>query len=177
MVFRHLTVARETTFAAVADDIIRSTGSSATEDRAVRRRVYDILNVLHACRMVDKTKTHIRITSSAALANGDHLAEKRKRLAERFALLVRYHALIERNRRIARPPRAIQLPALFVSFRNLENGSTARSLDSRSLTVISEAPPRFYSPMDILSKFSIDREQEERTARSIGIDPSIVVHD
>jgi hypothetical protein len=162
LVLQHLTATRQTTFAAVADAIVRSAESPARDDRGLRRRVYDILNVLLACRMIDKTKTHICITAARPCeAEPRSLAEKRERLRERSALLAWYRALIERNRRMARPPRAIQLPALFVSFRDLANGSTEQSLDRRSLTLTSASKPCFYSPMDVLGALAVRREEEK----------------
>jgi hypothetical protein len=184
LVFAHLKRTRQTTLIATADSVMATIGSEGSDTRAIQRRVYDILNVLSACHLIEKTRTELRLIPSDSKltlkesqerdAKLQVLRDKKKLLALRLTLLVRFRALIRRNQSSERPLKAIQITAIFVGFRSLQNGSTDRSLDSRSLIISSQSQPQFYSPMDILSKLPLTKEEEVQIVKSLGFDPSLL---
>jgi hypothetical protein len=179
-VLEHLTIARATTFVATASFVTQAFGPNASDDRSVRKRVYDILNVLLACRFIEKSGTEVKLVSSGFVTAFEHgrereakiqmLNNKRKTLASKLNLLVHYHALIRRNQNIRRPANAIEVTAIFLGFSDVTNSSTDRSLDSKSLTILAQCRPRFYSPMDVLAKLGLTKEDEGRIAESLGFD-------
>jgi hypothetical protein len=185
-VFGYVSSAGETTFQATADSIIAGGKFRFSDERAVRRRVYDILNVLIAANFIEKSNGRIRIADTvipAAPSSQAHEAqikavrEKQKQLASKLNLFVRYQAWLRRNRDIERPMRAVQLPAIFIGYTDLSGGTANGTLDSKSVEIVSSSKPHFYSPMDILNMILITKKEEAEAAHSLGFDLDLLSSD
>jgi hypothetical protein len=167
---------RETSsFSAVADRVLESLGtadvSTPDEQRTVGRRVYDVLNVLCAIGLAHKEGKTIQfrpegsvvfsvVSSQNEQKSRARIDLKQKMLVEKAMLLIGHRLLIQRNRGRSRPARSIQLPSIFVGFRDVGNGEVRRSLDGGQLEIVAESPPRFFSPMNVFHAvgFSVDEQ-------------------
>jgi hypothetical protein len=96
--------------------------------------------------------------SEAARPVKSRLAIKEASLVERAQLLICNKLLIDRNRRRMRPPSAVQLPAIFVAFKDVGNGEIKRALDGGKLEIVANSAPLFFSPMNVfqLLRFGIE---------------------
>jgi hypothetical protein len=175
-VLQHLQLARATTFPAAADFILQEIQADKGDERTIRRRVYDILNVFLACDFIEKSKAAIQLKSprlqTVAHVPGQEAVEaKRRELGRKLHMLVLYRCIISRNRHIHRPPGSVHLSSIFVAFPRSERGTACRSLDGKSLEVSSDAAPMYFSPMDVMDKLSFSLEERNQAIRAIGIDP------
>jgi hypothetical protein len=176
-VLQHLQLSRATTFPAAADYVFREIHADQSDERTIRRRVYDILNVFLACDFIEKSKSSIQLKNSR-LPNvtpdprQESIDAKKRELAGKLRMLVIYQCIINRNRHVHRPPGSIHLNAIFVGFPPSESGTASRSLDGRSLEVASDAVPIYFSPMDVMDKLSFSLEERNQAIRGIGIDPA-----
>jgi hypothetical protein len=181
-VLDHLKMTQVTTFIQAGDYVIALLESPPVHETTIRRRVYDILNVFLACNLITKSNGKIKWKARTvpSTISRDHeihvqtLNKKRQEFAKSLRVLVRYRSLIDQNRLIRRPPRAIQLTAIFVGYRNVANGSSDCSLDGKKLTITSSSPPIFYSPMDVLSTRPLPPDEQLRIVRSLGFDPALL---
>jgi hypothetical protein len=175
MVLCVLEKAKTTTFSKVADQVVAALGQhevgSASEQQTLRRRVYDVLNVFCAAGLVTKDSKAITLRpisappsmpSEATQPVRSRLAIKEATLIERAQLLIYNKLLIDRNRRRMRPPFAVQLPAIFVAFKDVGNGEIKRALDGGKLEIVANSAPLFFSPMNVfqLLQFGIQGQLE-----------------
>lgn len=156
-----------TTFQEVADMIVSKDDSS--NEKTTRRRVYDVLNVFAAAGLISKEARSIKYQPLAHISELDNLSpqdkdlakdceDKRTMLMQRIKLLLSYKALIARNKQVARPVNAVQMPVIIVGFNNNILGESNSSLDGRSVEMNASENPIFYSPMDVFAKlqFPVD---------------------
>jgi hypothetical protein len=176
-VLQHLQLSQATTFPAAADYVLQEIQADESDKRTIRRRVYDILNVFLACNFIEKSRSSIQLKNSR-LPNvtpdprQETVDEKKGDLARKLRMLVLYRCIINRNRHVHRPPGSVHLNAIFVGFPPSESGTASRSLDGKSLEVASDAAPMYFSPMDVMDKFSFSLEERNHAIRGIGIDPA-----
>jgi hypothetical protein len=180
MVLSIIEKAATTTFSGVADQIVAAIGpaeaGSASEQRTLRRRVYDVLNVFCAVGLVTKDSKGIafqqtgvprlRASSDAAQQAKARLAVKEGVLVEKANMLLSHRLLIERNQTRRRPPTAVQLPSIFVAFSNAGRGEIKRALDGGKLEIVAESPPMFFSPMNIFHTMRFGVESQIACVRA-----------
>jgi hypothetical protein len=176
-VLQHLQLSRTTTFVAAADHVVQEIEAEKGDERTIRRRVYDILNVFLACDFIEKSKSSIqlknpRLPNIAPDPGRETVDAKKRELARKLHMLVLYRCIINRNRQVHRPPGSIHLSVIFVAFPRSESGTACRSLDGKSLEVASDAAPMYFSPMDLMDKLSFSLEERNQAIRGVGIDPA-----
>jgi hypothetical protein len=172
-----LQTSESTSFSDVADRVIRRLDEeeigAVGEQRTLRRRVYDVLNVFCATGLVVKDSKTIRYlpmvsggrSSEIAQQIRERLVFKEKILLEKTKLFLGHQLLIQRNRDRERLGTATQLPAIFVAFGDLGDGHVQRALDGKRLEIIAHSAPRFFSPMDLFDKFRFPMEEQVKLLR------------
>jgi hypothetical protein len=175
MAFNILSILEEsnsTSFAEVADRIIATIGAeevgTQSEQRTLRRRVYDVLNVFCATGLIVKDNKFIQyrpILGTGKQSDVGHQIQarvllKEATLAEKTKVFLGYKLLIARRREQARPPNAIQLPSIFVAFVDIGNGHVQRAFDGSRLEIIAHSPPRFFSPMGLFEKMGFPPDEQ-----------------
>ena len=163
-----------TTFSEVADDIINSLGvevADANNERTLRRRVYDVLNVFVAAGFIAKDNKKIMYTHPPELETCviptpdmfDKVQAKKTALADKVKMFILWRLLIERNKGREKPSGAVPIDkTLFVGFRNYDQGKYRRLFDGRQLEIKAESPPLFFSPMNVVEALAFPREEQCR---------------
>jgi hypothetical protein len=139
-----------------------------TSERTVRRRVYDVLNVFVAAGFIQKEGKRIlcgRDTDSRVPSRSESIREtvesRQTALADKVRLLVGWRLVIERNRRLPRPLKAVPLlHTLFVGFAHCRGGGYDQGLDGRSIAIHAESQPLFFSPTEVIGKMGFTRQQQ-----------------
>ncbi|KAH0785554.1 transcription factor Dp [Histomonas meleagridis] len=170
----------QTTFDEVADKIFETIGEktmdTTNDQRTLKRRVYDVLNVLCAAGFVNKDKktityqkfnTDLKLGTPEQSQIAERIAQKERELVVKTKLLIYYKLLIERNRKTQRPATAVQLSSIFVGFRDVGNGQIQRSLNGHELVIISRSPPLFFSPLDVFEGISFPHRLKVECLRRI----------
>ena len=160
------------TFAEVADNIVASMGPSAVDgnnERTLRRRVYDVLNVLVAAGFVAKVNKKLMFTKpwkipESATQFGLKVERKKVALQDKLKIFALWKLLIQRNKEgITKPTATIPIDkTIFVGFRTNDNGDYGRVLDGRQLEIRAESPPLFFSPMDVVQKLGFSLADQKR---------------
>lgn len=184
LVYSILEQKKKTTFSEVADSIVNLVTDHNTDvsndQRTMRRRVYDVLNVLCAAHFISKEQKIITYNPDANISNSNNenmpsnlreaeerLEQKEKKLIQRVTLLIFFKLLFNRNKNMIRPPNTIQLPSLFVGFSDLGNGQIHRSLDGKRLEIIAQSTPQFFSHIDLYQTLRFPIEQQINCLRQI----------
>lgn len=164
-----------TTFQEVADDIVNDIGpdvADANNERTLRRRVYDVLNVFVAAGFITKDNKKITYTpprtssgqpmETAALE--EKIQAKQTALVDKIRMLLMWKLLIERNKHIIRPSVTVPIDnTLFVGFKQLTGAIQRRPLtDQRQLEIGADSTPLFYSPMNVMESIGFRRDDEAR---------------
>ena len=116
-----------TTFQEVTDCVLANQLNQKDSDkgRTSRRRIYDVINVCEAAGLVKKENKALIYQPliechTEETQNENKLLEKCQELTNsitsKLRIFLLYKSLIERNQRLRRPPKAVQLPAIFVEF-------------------------------------------------------------
>ena len=158
---------KTTTFQEVTDKIIEISRQYETgSEKTTRRRVYDVINVFISAKLVERQNKQLTYVNKANLDNSDlykqeqEISERiealKQKIIEKANIYLKYMALIDRNKKAGvRPQNSIALPAIFVSFDNLQ-GDSCLSLDGKDLTITSEQAATYYSPTDLVTKLNLD---------------------
>ena len=174
-------------FPEVADEFIASQGldglSKEKQEKSVKRRIYDVLNVLLACNLVmkDEQKKVSIYTPNANQTTPDlvpkeevkklhknRVQEKTKILIGKTRLLIYYQLLIARNQSMLRPAGNVQMPVIVVGYPS-QDGTIRRSFDGHELTISSSISPLFFSPENIFKKLKFDQKIQITYLRSMNI--------
>ncbi|OHS97598.1 hypothetical protein TRFO_36136 [Tritrichomonas foetus] len=149
----------KTTFAEVADLICQETQTNYSDLKTLRRRVYDVLNVLCAANFVSKEGKVISFNSpqqAKSIAYSDEYRNKKagismrlNELQEQVKTLLFYKLLVERNRNRPQNPKAVHLPSIIMTFDKVDDGSIQQSIDSKKLTIVTKTSPNFFSPLHL----------------------------
>ena len=177
-IFSIMKTQQKTTFAEVADIILNENKDQVIEERTLRRRVYDILNVLCAANMITKDDKKIYFHSPDMLGKSmaytdtykqaqDRVTMKQNDLMEKVRQLLFFKLLINRNKNFQRCEKAIQLPTILIGFSNVSNGDISKSLDGKNLVVASTSPPQFFSPLNVFDAIGFSPEEKAAVIRSI----------
>lgn len=177
-IFSIMKAQQKTTFSEVADIILNENRDQVIEERTLRRRVYDILNVLCAANMITKDEKKIYFHSPEMLGKSmaytdtykqaqDRVTMKQSDLMEKVRQLLFYKLLINRNKKTQRREQTVQLPTILIGFSNVSNGDISKSLDGKSLEVTSASPPQFFSPLNVYDAIGFSLEEKAAVIRSI----------
>ncbi|KAH0785561.1 transcription factor Dp-1 [Histomonas meleagridis] len=137
----------------------------------IRRRIYDVINVLSAARLIDKVgkqiiwngnnpyiPTPIPIAPNMPPGEKD-LEEKEKTLSEKIRLLTYYKLLIQRNFNRTPPPNAIHFPTIIIGIRDSNQAALTHTFNHSELEIRSKMPLIFLSPSDILKKLRFPKDK------------------
>lgn len=171
---------KTTSFSQVADLIVESIGQasefdSENDQRTLRRRVYDVLNVFLAAGFVVKEgKTLKYVPGALERRTPDAIEDVRKRLhlklgvlCDNLKLLIYMKLLIERNSRRSRALGAVQLPCMFVGFSDVGNGEITKTLSGRQLQIVVPSVPLFFSPMNVYDCIGFSTAEQIRILRQL----------
>lgn len=163
-----------TSFDEVAEEILAKMGtdtelSTPNEQRTLRRRVYDVLNVLCAAGIVAKDNRTITFqTANAQIKGASQMVQtlqarveaKRNSLLEKTKLLIYHKLLMNRNSKSDVPQHLAKLPLILLGFGDVDNGSSERELDGSSLVIVTRSPPLLFSPMNVLECIGFTPEEQ-----------------
>jgi hypothetical protein len=146
------------------------TNPNLSGQETIRRRVYDVINVLSAACVIDKVgkqiiwrggvRSSVTSGSTSATAEEDEsrILSKESVLRDKVTLLTHYKALIRRN--FVRTPSsdALQLPVILIGIRDTNRTTFTQSLNRCELEIRSGAELSFLGPSDILAKIGLPRD-------------------
>jgi hypothetical protein len=154
----------------IIDKLTRTTPNLSGQE-TIRRRIYDVINVLSAAGVVDKVGKQIvwhggrrapnARPNAAPRATGDddaRIAAKERMLRDKVSLLTLYKALIKRN--FAHEPAAdvLGLPVILLGIKDADKTTFTQSLNRCELEVRSTGGLVFMAPSEILQKINLERK-------------------
>ena len=157
------------TFNEIADLVISSQNlfNDNLIQTTIRRKIYDILNILLATGIIQKENKQIffkplqpfQIPESEIplLQKCEYLQNI---LITKIKTLILYRALIERNQNLPKSNNIIQLPAIFLGLNDISSNIN-RNLDGKKLEIIGKNSPMFFSPNDILEKINLPLQKQK----------------
>jgi hypothetical protein len=165
-----------TTLPAVTDQIWREVsefGGDTNTEKTIRRRVYDVLNVLLASGIVVREGTSLRYQRSEVPTEeieredeiSDELIKKEQLLNEKVQMLIAYETLIRRNSNRGRFGSIVKLPTIVVGFGNKTPKHSNSSQDGKVLEILISEKPVLYSPMDVLNRMGLSDESRKEAFR------------
>lgn len=161
--------------------IVVENNNSISQD-TVKRRIYDVINVLSAAGIIEKSgkkliwhglnvmnpkreqadrPAEMEPKPSEKTPEQESLETKEKYLYSKIKRLVLYKTLIQRNTTVPRPENAISLPSIIIGFASDETVKTEKK-EKYSLDVTASQPKLYLSPAEILDKLPIEREKVEK---------------
>jgi hypothetical protein len=141
----------------------------------IRRRIYDVINVLSAAGLIDKVGKQIvwrgsRQTILAAARPQPALGDAKSRasgkemlLQNKVALLTLYKTLLKRNFERDPPPDAIALPVIFIAVKDHTKTTFKQSLTRGDLEIRSTRNLKFMAPGEVMMRLALSKA----TARTI----------
>jgi hypothetical protein len=146
------------------------TNPNLSGQETIRRRIYDVINVLSAACVIDKvgkqiiwrggSRASVQSASTSGSAEEDErrILSKENILRDKVTLLTRYKALIRRN--FVRTPSsdALQLPVILIGIHDTNRTTFTQSLNRCELQIRSGADLSFLGPSDILAKIGLPKD-------------------
>jgi hypothetical protein len=150
---------------------LMGTNPALSGQETVRRRIYDVINVLSAAGVIDKVGKQIIWRGSQRpfipLPTGSiadvRISSKEALLRDKVALLALHKALLKRNFVRQPGPDAVSLPVILIGIKDPSKTTFTQSLNRTDLEIKSTRDLVFLSPSDILFRAAVSRE----SARSI----------
>jgi hypothetical protein len=163
-----------TSFQEVADAVVSGIGDPIDTDneRTVRRRVYDVLNVFMAAGFIERDSQTRAIAVTLNHNQGESAVDmhqkvvksKRVQLADKVRMFIGWRLLMQRNMKRTPPDRPIPLlHTLFIGFARYGGaGSSSQAVDRRTVALHAESSPIFFSPMELVTKlgFTVDQQAQ-----------------
>lgn len=148
----------------------------------IRRRIYDVINVLSAAKLIDKVGKQIiwngnypyMVNIRQSQNNSNNMLErevqdqtndenkikmKEKTLSEKIRLLTYYKILIKRNFHKTPSPNAIFLPAIIIGVKDSNQTELKQPFNHSELEIRSKMPLIFLSPSDILQRIQFTQTE------------------
>jgi hypothetical protein len=145
------------------DKLLRSNPNLTGQD-TIRRRIYDVINVLSAAGVIDKVGKQIiwhggrqPVVTPAApkVADESGIAAKEQVLRDKVSLLTLYKALIKRNFTREPGPDALPLPVILIGIRDKNQATFTQAINRCDLEIRSKKDLLFMAPSDILRNIRI----------------------
>jgi hypothetical protein len=141
-------------------------GSDPVSGHAViRRRVYDVINVLTAAGIAAKDGKWLTwlgvvegATEPVVVDEAQLLDTRQRQLEEKMAQLLLYKMLLQRNWGVERPPRAVSLPTIVVGMPDAEGTTITQPLDGSELH-ITPGKLVFMGSLDLLTNMGLSKEK------------------
>ncbi|KAK8833990.1 hypothetical protein M9Y10_025551 [Tritrichomonas musculus] len=137
----------------------------------IKRRIYDVINVLSAAGVIDKVGKQIIYqgtspffksipVNSSVLSESDikRIQNKEKLLESKIALLTLFKALIQRNFILPEPENRIKLPAILVGVKEPSSTILKHPLVRTEIEFTSKEPMVFLAPSEVLMKINLPKE-------------------
>jgi hypothetical protein len=168
-------------------DVVRELGTSNSEDVAsviiarligpnpplsahetIRRRIYDVINVLSAAGVIDKVGKQILwrggrpapvmppIPSTPDASEG-RVHRKEEMLREKVRLLTLDKVLIKRNFSRDQSPGSMTLPVILIGIQDPTHTTFTQSVNRCQLEIKSRRNMQFLAPSDILQKIDLPK--------------------
>jgi hypothetical protein len=160
-------------FEVVADAVLARLGDDprqVTDDRTLRRRVYDVLNVFMAAGIVLKEGRSLMWTGLPARPSGGRSGPSSLRTAvrmheialiDKITIYIAWRLVLNRNRTRPRPAIAVSVHrTIFIGFRTSVGGCD-ESFDGRKIELHANAPAQFFSPMEAIANMGFTRDQKK----------------
>lgn len=141
MVYQKLEEINSTTYPLIAENLIQEFAfiDSRTDHKNIRRRVYDVLNVLHSIQLIDKNKGGIRWKGFCPKITNEEIEklegkksdlekgiqEKKKALQMNLQRFVALHRLIQRNKTCEYNQSSVDCTQLMYSSNNSAGGAVS----------------------------------------------------
>jgi hypothetical protein len=167
-----------TTFQEVADEVVREVGSEDADsenERTLRRRVYDVLNVFLATDLVERDGRSVRFRRSRSrreYSATNSLAQRIRNLEidlqSKARVLLGWELMMLRNRlQIEEDSVTVPLTrTLLIGFRSCSVEYYDQSLDGHKITMHCESSPGLYSPLEVIDKLEFSEEDRYRLLSS-----------
>jgi hypothetical protein len=163
------------TFQEVADEVVREVGSEigdSENERTLRRRVYDVLNVFVAAGLVEKDGKTVRYRGSAVCEScGSSVNSLRQKvhnleidLQSKVRVLIGWELMVFRNRVSCESP-SLKVPVketFFFGFRESSVEYYDQALDGRKITIHCHSSPGLFSPLEVIDKVGFNEEDRFR---------------
>lgn len=137
----------------------------------IKRRIYDVINVLSAAGIIDKVGKQIIYQGTSPFfktipANSSVLSEsdiqrikaKEKLLQSKIALFTLFKVLIQRNFNVPEPENRIKLPAILVGVKEPSSTILKHPLVRTEVEFTSKEPMVFLAPSEVLTKINLPKE-------------------
>jgi hypothetical protein len=167
MVLSVLKTHESLTFQGVADSILSTMSGEpmdASKARTLRRRIYDVLNVFLAARLISKDGKNIiwGLNPNPALSSLiETVRMKQIQLVDKITIFVNWKLVMERN--MTRPKPAVTVPVwrtLFVGFTPCQGRSSNHSIDRQTIEIWTASTPTFFSPLEVIATFKFTDAQK-----------------
>lgn len=168
---------------------LMATNPELTGQDTIRRRIYDVINVLSASGIIDKVGKQItwhgyKPIIERRLANPEgsnplekRIAAKEAKLRDNIHYLILYKVLISRNLKLEKPENAINGTHQVIFFgldKNPELSTIKHPFDNKTLEIKSKAKLMVKSPLDLLR--IIGKENKNLVSRLINTSPELSIY-
>lgn len=169
-VMRELGSTTSEDLATVIINQLMRTQPNLTGQETVRRRIYDVINVLSAARVIDKVGKRLMwhgypTPTPAPVSYGTPEDDSRVRakedlLRDKVTVLTLYKALLNRNfKRGVTPPGAISLPAIIIGIKEPDKAAVTQPMDGYELEIrANNRNLTFLAPSHILQRLNLPHD-------------------
>lgn len=156
-------------------------GVTFGKGKNIRRRVYDVLNILQAVDFIKKNSTVVeiietpnyKVMSMPQISALGELEERKQRIKElekeiytQGKLLLLYYSLIYRNFEYLKPPHSVHFPFMVIGFPVNQQTQINKSRGGERVTLKIEGQPKFLSVNEILLSIGLDITRSRNYIRS-----------
>jgi hypothetical protein len=170
-VMKEVTTATSEDLATLTVRRLKISGVGTTGEETIRRRIYDVINVLSAAGVIDKVGKQlvwhgsrpslppIPSATPGMTPSDSRILSKEKCLRDKMTLLILYKALVHRNfvRRVV-PDTAMFFPAIIIAVRGKSEDMIKQFSNQWELEIRTSPEITFFSPKDILAKIGLPLE-------------------
>lgn len=164
----------------IISQLSKSSHNEISGQDTIRRRIYDVINVLSASGIIDKVgkqivwrgfqiynPKEIKITNSISPVVEQRIANKEKSLREKVRLLTLYKVLIARNFIPKTPKNAVYLPSIIIGVENPDRDILTPLPIRSDLEILTKSPLLFISPLEILQGIDLDKTSIHAILRAV----------
>jgi len=141
--------------------------TNLTGQETIRRRIYDVINVLSAAGIIDKSGKQLVWNGFGSLSTNHPPAAKKNqedhdfgikehKICQKVHTLTIYKALIHRNMVTHKPIGSVHFPLILIGISKSSDTRINHISGCSHLEITSDRPRFFYSPFDILMRLPLD---------------------